>query len=85
MASSYFGLPRNLVFLSDKEDRGVIFMHEQNLKDEIFPLQTVHRTRETPVLYVILQRKMSDADYLDDGKDLKVAAAEAVNEIQTLH
>ena len=38
MTASYFGLPTNLVFLSDKIDRGVIFMHEQNLRDEIFPL-----------------------------------------------
>ena len=42
MAADYFGLPRHLVFLSDREDRGAIYMHEQNLRDEIFPLQTAH-------------------------------------------
>ena len=81
MAASYFGLPHEIVFLSDQEDRGVIYMHEQNLRDELFPLQTAYGANETPILYLILQRKMTAVDFLDNGRDLKEAAAEAVGEV----
>ena len=81
MAASYFGLPHEIVFLSDQEDRGVIYMHEQNLRDELFPLQTAYSANETPILYLILQRKMTAVDFLDNGRDLKEAVAEAVGEV----
>lgn len=81
MAAVYFGLPIHLVFLSDKEDYGVIYMADQNLHEVLFPMRTAKRAYITHYLHVILQRKMSDKDFLENGKDLKLAVAEAVNEV----
>lgn len=38
MAAAYFGLPQELVFLMDKEEKGAIFMHELSIRDVLFPL-----------------------------------------------
>ena len=51
------------------------------MRDELFPLQTAYGANETPILYLILQRKMTAVDFLDNGRDLKEAAAEAVGEV----
>lgn len=85
MAATYFGLPRHLVFLSDKAERGVIYMADQGLREILYPMRTAKRTLVTHVLYVILQRKMSDTDFLTNGRDLREAVAEAVNEVEAQH
>ena len=81
MAAIYFGLPRKLIFLSNKIDGGVIYMADQSIQDILFPLRTATRAGVTFYLYVILQRKMSDTDLLNDNLSLKNEAAEAVNEV----
>ena len=45
-------------------------------------MRTAKRTYVTQVLYVIMQRKMSDTDFLNNNQDLKIAVAEAVNEVE---
>ena len=84
-AASYFGLPPEIVFLSDKEERGVIYMNENILRDELFPLQTALIARETPILYCILKRRMNAVDFLENDKDLKLEVAEAVKEVEVVH
>ena len=71
MAAEYFGIPQHIVFLSDKEDRGVIYMHEQIVQDELFPLMSAKPAGHAPVLYLILQRKMTQTNFLDGGVDIK--------------
>ena len=48
-------------------------------------MRTAKRTYVTQVLYVIMQRKMSDTDFLNNNQDLKIAVAEAVNEVEAQH
>ena len=84
-AAQYFGLPEKIIFLSDKEDRGVIYMNENILRDEIFPLQTAISTESTPILYVILKRRMNSVDFLENDKDLKLEVTDAVKEVEQVH
>lgn len=84
-AAQYFGLPENIIFLSDKEDRGVIYMNENILRDEIFPLQTAISTDSTPILYVILKRRMNSVNFLENDKDLKLEVTDAVKEVEQVH
>ena len=53
-AASYFGLPPDIVFISDKAEKGLIYLREHNLRDNLFPLQSVRRASYTPILHVIL-------------------------------
>jgi len=51
-----YSLPEEIVFLSDKEHGGCIFMKNQDTGEELFPLKTVRMTGHVPVLYVVLRR-----------------------------
>ena len=53
-AAQYFGLPPDIVFISDKAEKGLIYLRDHNLRDNLFPLQSARRTSYTPILYVIL-------------------------------
>ena len=85
MVAQYFGLPARLIFLSDKPDHGVIYMHEQKVQEELFPMLSARMAKNNPVLYVILQRKMTETTFLNSGQDLKSATKAAVNEVEEVH
>lgn len=70
MAAEYWGLPPSIVFLSDKAERGIIYMKEQDVQSELFPMISVKIAKKVPTLHMILQRNMSQTAYLGNGKDL---------------
>jgi len=80
IAARYFGLPKDIVFLSDCEDGGCIFLNEQDVFNEIFPMRTAKRVKINPVLHIVLQRRQASLDLVDNQRDLKEAEKE-LNEI----
>ena len=78
------GLPENIMFFSDKEVDGNIYMKDMIVLDTLFPMKTAFISGKVPEIYVILQRNMSTLDYIDDGSQLKEQAHNIEEEYEKL-
>ena len=76
-AANYFGLPGDIVFLSDKPIRGCIYMTDMKVRDELFPMVNAMPVTHQPEVYMILRNNTNQMDMMDGNKLLK----EELNEL----
>lgn len=57
LAARYYGLPENMVFLSDQADGGCIYLNDMEVFKEIFPMKTAKRKSLNPILHIVLQKR----------------------------
>ena len=57
--ADYHSLPQTMIFITDKPEQGCIYMRDQLIHNELFPLQTVVLKGHIPKLYVILKRNVT--------------------------
>jgi len=70
IAAKYFGLPPNIVFIADRPANGCIFLNEQKVFEEIFPFRTAKKMGNLPALHIVLKRRMSSIDIVNNEKSL---------------
>ena len=69
--ADYHNLPEKLIFLSDKPRNGCIYLHEQLVHNELFPLRSVVPKGHIPRLYAVLRRNVSIDHHLMGQDDVK--------------
>jgi len=82
IAKEQFGLEKEIVFIADKPNKGVIFMNEQNVFEQIFPFKSAKRITYHPKLYVVLSRRMNELDIVNNQQDLKLEGKKQEGEYQ---
>ena len=70
VASNYFGLSPEDVFMADKPVKGCIYLNEQKVFDEIFPFRTAKKVGFLPTLHIVLKRNKSSIDLVNNEKSL---------------
>ena len=78
LAARQLGYDPAVVFLSNKPVGGTIFLKEQTVFDQIFPMYTAQRVQGLPELHVVLRRNMTSMDIVDNEKKLKDEAKKLV-------
>ena len=82
IAARYFGFEPQVVFLSDKPEKGCIYLGEQRVFDHIFPLKTAKRVNHMPDLHIVLRRNMTSIDIVNNEKDLRDEARKEVKQAE---
>ena len=82
IASNYFGLPADIVFIADKPNNGCIFLNEQKVFEAIFPFQSAKKVGFMPELHIVLKRRMTSIDIVDNEKSLKQQKRQEVEEAE---
>lgn len=70
IASKYFGLPENIVFIADMPINGCIFLNNQKVFEQIFPYKSAKRVKILPELHIVLKRRMSSIDIVNNERTL---------------
>lgn len=82
IAARYFGYEPKVVFLSDKPEKGCIYLGEQKVFTSIFPLRTAKRVSHTPELHVVLRRNMTSMDLVNNEQALREEGVKEVKQAE---